>query len=62
MKPSVIAAWVATAACFVSGLWAFDMGPPAEQTYPTAGAVCPAGSAIAAALIALGDRLDRQQP
>jgi len=51
MKQLETIIWVAIGLVFVRGLFVFDMGPSAEQTYPIASGVCFAGSVIAAAIM-----------
>ena len=40
--------WLAIVATFVRGLFVFDMGLSAEQSYPTASAICLVGAILAA--------------
>lgn len=35
-----IVIWIAILACFLRGLFVFDMGGSAENSYPTASAIC----------------------
>ena len=52
MKPVDLGIWVCIALVFMRGLFVFDMGPSAANSYPVASAICFAGSVIAAAIMA----------
>ncbi|HQC52867.1 MAG TPA: hypothetical protein PLE92_07005 [Lentisphaeria bacterium] len=44
--------WLAIAACFIRGIFVFDMGTSAQNnSYPVASGLCLAGSVIAAAIM-----------
>ena len=50
------AIWCVIAMCFVRGLWVWDMGPSANDSYPIASAICFGASAVAAAIMPASDR------
>ncbi|MCH2021301.1 MAG: hypothetical protein MK207_02375 [Saprospiraceae bacterium] len=55
MKDKIdIVIWIIIIVCFIRGLFVFDMGASASETYPIAGAICFAGSIIAAILMKNG--------
>lgn len=56
-----IVVWIAIAISFVRGLFAFDMGPSAEGTYPTAGGICLAGAVVAAAIVYAAEMRRRKE-
>jgi len=47
--------WIAILIAFARGLFVWDMGGSAQQTYPVAGAICLAGAVVAAALMYMAD-------
>jgi hypothetical protein len=51
MKIVRIIIWAAIAVAFIRGLFVWDMGGSAKDSYPTASAICLAGALVAAALM-----------
>ena len=53
MKKSTIEnlIWLAIAACFIRGLFVWDMGGSAVDSFPIASAICFAGSIIASVIM-----------
>ena len=52
MKSAVtVMVWIGIIICFIRGLFAFDMGGSAKDTYPVAGGICLAGSVVAASVM-----------
>ncbi len=56
MKALSTIVWIAIAISFLRGLFVFDMGGSARDTYPTASGICLAGAVIAAAIMYLAER------
>ena len=51
MKPIETAIWIAIGTTFLRGLFVWDMGLSAADSYPPASAICLAGSLIAGAIM-----------